>query len=90
MYSIIIDRRSAQWEDFDHELGHLLRHYGNQLNMPEAFVCLQESQAKSEATLFGDTKTYNSIRKIVIGKSLVNDLLKHKKRQNENKLVPNV
>ena len=38
--SIIIDNRKAiphQWEDFGHELCHILFHVGNQLHMPKMF-----------------------------------------------------
>ncbi|SFI26561.1 Site-specific recombinase XerD [Bacillus sp. 71mf] len=43
--------------------------------------------AKKGENLFGDTKTFTSRRTILIPKLLVNDLLNHKKWQNENKLV---
>lgn len=46
-------------------------------------------QAKPDEDLFGDTKTYSSKRKIKIGQSLINDLIKHKKWQNDNKLFLN-
>ncbi|ENQ3106007.1 tyrosine-type recombinase/integrase [Bacillus cereus] len=42
---------------------------------------------KKGEDLFGDTKTFTSRRTIMIPKPLVNDLLNHKKWQNENKLV---
>jgi Zn-dependent peptidase ImmA (M78 family) len=50
MYSICIDRRlseSQQWEDFLHELCHVLRHAGNQIQMPVSFLELQETEAQS-------------------------------------------
>lgn len=43
--------------------------------------------AKKGEDLFGDTKTFTSRRTIMIPDSLVNDLINHKKWQNENKLV---
>lgn len=49
MWSVILDSRMAQqeqWEDFLHEVGHILRHYGNQSIMPETLVQLQEDQVK--------------------------------------------
>ncbi|MBN6887776.1 Zn-dependent peptidase ImmA (M78 family) [Cytobacillus horneckiae] len=48
MYSIILDNRKnsvRQWQDFCHELAHVIRHYGNQNKMHELFIDLQESQA---------------------------------------------
>ena len=48
LYSVIIDSRLSpqeQWEDFGHELCHLLRHGGNQLLLPPAFVQFQETKA---------------------------------------------
>lgn len=39
--------------------------------------------------MFGDTKTYHSIRVIKIGKNLANDLHFHMKYQNQNKLALN-
>ncbi|MFC0271088.1 ImmA/IrrE family metallo-endopeptidase [Metabacillus herbersteinensis] len=45
---IILDKRLSpedQWDDFAHEICHILRHYGNQLNMPELFFKHQEGQA---------------------------------------------
>lgn len=47
---IIIDKRLSpleQWQDFGHELGHALRHEGNQLFMSQSFLNLQENQAQS-------------------------------------------
>lgn len=34
-----------EWQDFSHELGHILKHYGNQHKMINMFRNLQESQA---------------------------------------------
>nr|WP_077737009.1 ImmA/IrrE family metallo-endopeptidase [Bacillus sonorensis] len=48
MYSIILNSklsRQKQWEDFAHELCHVLKHAGNQLNMNKMFRELQEFQA---------------------------------------------
>lgn len=55
VYSIIIDRRltrQRQWQDFGHELCHVLRHSGNQLILPESMVQLQEAQAVNFAFHF--------------------------------------
>ncbi|WP_307894016.1 ImmA/IrrE family metallo-endopeptidase [Bacillus swezeyi] len=49
-YSIVLDNRLSperQWEDFAHELCHVLKHYGNQLVMNKMFRQLQEFQANS-------------------------------------------
>ncbi|MBY9077244.1 ImmA/IrrE family metallo-endopeptidase [Paenibacillus sp. HN-1] len=48
-YLIVLDERRSPQEqraDFLHELGHLLRHYGNQLVLPESFVRYQEEDAE--------------------------------------------
>ncbi|NKQ20623.1 site-specific integrase [Brevibacillus laterosporus] len=45
--------------------------------------------AKDRSELFGDTKTYHSVRTIHISKNLVNDLINHAKYQNQNKLALN-
>ncbi|PEK39098.1 hypothetical protein COF81_16580 [Bacillus pseudomycoides] len=48
--SIIIDNRTTlyhQWEDFGHELCHVLFHAGNQLYMPKLFLDYQETKAKN-------------------------------------------
>lgn len=48
MYSMNIDSRltpEQQWEDFLHELCHVLRHAGNQTAMPEAMLRMQEADA---------------------------------------------
>ncbi|OUM86685.1 MAG: hypothetical protein BAA01_11820 [Bacillus thermozeamaize] len=47
--SIVIDSRLGpreQWEDFLHELCHLLRHAGNQICMKKSFREKQEAEAK--------------------------------------------
>lgn len=47
---ILIDRRLSsqkQWQDFGHELGHLLRHCGSQLTLPPPFIKMQEWQANN-------------------------------------------
>ncbi|WP_084279249.1 ImmA/IrrE family metallo-endopeptidase [Anoxybacteroides tepidamans] len=54
-YSIIIDRRlprQQQWQDFGHELCHVLRHSGNQIMLPQSMVQLQEAQAANFALHF--------------------------------------
>ena len=48
MYSIILNSslsKEKQWEDFAHELCHVLKHAGNQLYMNQMFRELQEFQA---------------------------------------------
>jgi len=48
--SIIIDNRITtyqQWEDFAHELCHILLHVGNQLYMPKSFLDYQEAKANN-------------------------------------------
>ncbi|QOT01226.1 site-specific integrase [Brevibacterium sp. JNUCC-42] len=45
--------------------------------------------AKDRRELFGDTKTYHSVRTICISKNLVNDLINHAKYQIQNKLALN-
>lgn len=48
MRSILVDQRlgkEAQWEDFLHELCHVLRHAGNQTVMPRLFCEGQEAEA---------------------------------------------
>lgn len=55
LYSMVIDRRlssAEQWQDFGHELCHLLRHAGNQLNTHEPFISYQEAQAEQFALHF--------------------------------------
>ncbi|MCU4932820.1 hypothetical protein CON17_11785 [Bacillus thuringiensis] len=46
--SILIDNRNTnyhQWEDFGHELCHVLFHVGNQLYIPKLFLSYQEAKA---------------------------------------------
>ncbi|MDA2639658.1 MULTISPECIES: ImmA/IrrE family metallo-endopeptidase [Bacillus] len=48
--SIIIDSRKSfhhQWEDFGHELCHILFHAGNQLHIPKTFIDYQEAKAQN-------------------------------------------
>ncbi|MGG0775989.1 ImmA/IrrE family metallo-endopeptidase [Bacillus rugosus] len=50
LYSMVLDSRTSrqqQWEDFVHELGHVIKHCGNQFNMNRMFRQLQEYQANS-------------------------------------------
>ncbi|MDI4648529.1 ImmA/IrrE family metallo-endopeptidase [Cohnella hashimotonis] len=47
--SVLIDLRltaAQQWEDYLHELCHILRHAGNQTVMPRSFLEHQEAEAK--------------------------------------------
>ncbi|MFC3799996.1 ImmA/IrrE family metallo-endopeptidase [Cohnella sp. GCM10012308] len=47
--SVLIDLRltaEQQWEDYLHELCHILRHAGNQTVMPRSFLEHQEAEAK--------------------------------------------
>ncbi|MDM5297590.1 ImmA/IrrE family metallo-endopeptidase [Bacillus pumilus] len=49
LFSIILNRSLSseeQWEDFAHELCHVLKHTGNHFNMHKLFRELQEFQAK--------------------------------------------
>ncbi|MGV7012046.1 ImmA/IrrE family metallo-endopeptidase [Bacillus velezensis] len=49
-YSVVLDARASpqeQWQDFVHELGHVIKHCGNQFNMNRMFRQLQEYQANS-------------------------------------------
>lgn len=49
-FSINVDRRLSakeQWEDFLHELCHVLRHSGNQMIMPDRYVGWQEQDASA-------------------------------------------
>ncbi|MGM0948884.1 MAG: ImmA/IrrE family metallo-endopeptidase [Bacillota bacterium] len=48
MYSIVLNQRKSpeeQWEDFGHELCHVLKHAGNHFHMNKLFRELQEFQA---------------------------------------------
>jgi len=50
MDAIFIDSRASpqvQWQDFCHELGHLMLHAGNQSYMPPLFVEYQEWKANN-------------------------------------------
>jgi Zn-dependent peptidase ImmA (M78 family) len=50
LFSINVNRRLSakeQWEDFLHELCHVLRHSGNQMAMPGQYVDWQEQDAAS-------------------------------------------
>lgn len=50
LYSVNVDarlNREEQWEDFLHELCHVLRHEGNQLIMAESFRQWQEQDANN-------------------------------------------
>ncbi|RKN85889.1 ImmA/IrrE family metallo-endopeptidase [Paenibacillus ginsengarvi] len=55
LQSIVLDNRLSrqeQWQDFGHELCHLLHHAGNQLTMGESFIRFQETKAGNFAYLF--------------------------------------
>lgn len=55
MASMVLDSRVTrpkQWEHFGHELGHILNHSGNQLDMPSSFREFQESKANNFALHF--------------------------------------
>ena len=50
MNAIFLDSRisaQGQWQDFCHELGHLLLHVGDQINMPPLFRQYQEFKANN-------------------------------------------
>lgn len=50
LYSICIDSRlnqAEQWEEFLHELCHVLRHAGNQIHMPTTYTQMQEVEANN-------------------------------------------
>ncbi|MGE6593050.1 tyrosine-type recombinase/integrase [Bacillus mycoides] len=60
------------------------------INLKEHTITISKTldfTAKTKEELFGDTKTFTSKRAIMIPKSLVDELLEHKKWQNANKLV---
>ncbi|WP_254489217.1 tyrosine-type recombinase/integrase [Bacillus thuringiensis] len=60
------------------------------INLKEHTISISKTldfTAKTKEELFGDTKTFTSKRTIMIPKSLVDELLAHKKWQNANKLV---
>ncbi|PEF23150.1 ImmA/IrrE family metallo-endopeptidase [Bacillus pseudomycoides] len=53
--SLIIDNRISQpeqWEDFGHEICHILLHSGNQLLMHKMFLDYQEAKARNFALQF--------------------------------------
>ncbi|MEJ9171596.1 ImmA/IrrE family metallo-endopeptidase [Bacillus cereus] len=53
--SLVIDSRktkSEHWEDFSHELCHILLHSGNQLSMSKMFLNYQEAKANNFALQF--------------------------------------
>lgn len=53
--SIVLDKRKSQqeqFEDFGHEIAHLLFHAGNQLNMSKMFLDYQEVKAQNFAMHF--------------------------------------
>jgi Zn-dependent peptidase ImmA (M78 family) len=53
--SIVLDNRKSsqeQFEDFGHELAHILYHAGNQLAMPKMFLDYQEAKANNFAMQF--------------------------------------
>ncbi|WP_158289586.1 ImmA/IrrE family metallo-endopeptidase [Paenibacillus flagellatus] len=55
LQSIVLDNRLSrqeQWQDFGHELCHLMHHAGNQLSMGESFIRLQETKATNFAYQF--------------------------------------
>lgn len=55
LYSILINRSLSsqqQWEDFGHELGHVLFHCGHQWFLPEGFIAYQENKANNFALQF--------------------------------------
>jgi Zn-dependent peptidase ImmA (M78 family) len=50
IFHIFIDERltpQEQWQDFGHELCHVLRHDGSQYGMVQPFLYLQENQAEN-------------------------------------------
>jgi Zn-dependent peptidase ImmA (M78 family) len=55
LYSILIDSRLSpdeQWQDFGHELCHVLRQAGNQLDLPTDMIRFQETKAENFAYEF--------------------------------------
>lgn len=55
MHSILLDSRISdqeKWQDFGHELCHILNHEGNQIHMPPAFLEFQEVKANNFAMHF--------------------------------------
>lgn len=55
MYSIILNSdlsKEKQWEDFAHELCHVLKHAGNQLYMNQMFRSRRSSRPINLCTIF--------------------------------------
>ncbi|OLS39097.1 ImmA/IrrE family metallo-endopeptidase [Bacillus sp. MRMR6] len=55
LFSIVLDiykSEPEQWDDFGHELAHILYHSGNQLEMTETFSEFQEVKANNFALQF--------------------------------------
>ena len=52
IYLNIHHTKAELWYEFSHELGHVVRHAGNQLFLPEGFIKMQEAQAANFALLF--------------------------------------
>src|SRR5690554_4118711 len=55
MASIVLDERLSiqqQWEEFGHEMCHILRHSGNQLQLSNSLIEFQESNANNFAMHF--------------------------------------
>ncbi|MBK5446032.1 site-specific integrase [Peribacillus sp. TH24] len=68
---------ALQWTDID--LKEKTININKSLDFQEA--------SKDKSKMFGDVKTYNSKRVITISQTITNDLLFHKKFQNQNKLA---
>lgn len=68
---------ALQWTDIDFSAGEI------SINKSLDF------QATSSEDLFGDTKTFNSTRTILVGSSLLQELREHLKAQNKNKVMLN-
>jgi Zn-dependent peptidase ImmA (M78 family) len=55
LFSLNLDKNKSlqeQWEDFGHEIAHILNHGGNQLDMSEGFADFQETKANNFALQF--------------------------------------
>jgi hypothetical protein len=55
LYSIVLDiykSEQEQWEDFGHEIKHILKDAGNQMHMPDSFAEYQERKAESFSLQF--------------------------------------
>lgn len=71
------------WDDIDLNEGYISINKG----IYKRYHTLQDKKLEEKsAWYFGDTKTYSSIRKIKIGKTLVSELKEYKKLQLENQL----